>query len=159
MSARVDEPPRPSRPRPATRPDPLRLGCDRDRPAPLTGVAVLVVDDDGTIRETVVAILEDAGYAVSATADGAQALAAIDERRPCIVLLDMQMPVLDGWGVAAALRGRGIKVPIAAMTAAHDAQRWCDEIEADACLPKPFDLDHLLATVARFCGEGAPDRA
>jgi two-component system chemotaxis response regulator CheY len=117
-------------------------------------VAVLVVDDDESIRDTIVAILEDEGYVVTAAADGMQGLAAIDESRPCVVLLDMRMPVLDGWGVAAALHARGIQVPIAVMTAAQDAQRWCDEIGADACLPKPFDLDHLVATVARFCGEG-----
>jgi two-component system chemotaxis response regulator CheY len=115
------------------------------------GPVVLVVDDDAAIRETVSTALDLEGYEVSTAADGALALEAVERVRPCLVLLDMRMPVLDGWGVAAALRARGVRVPIAVMTAAADAQRWCDEIGADACVPKPFDLDHLLDTVARLC--------
>jgi CheY-like chemotaxis protein len=153
-SGRVDAPCRASRSGSATPPGARQARGDRDRRAAPTGAAVLVADDDGSIRETVVAILEDAGYAVRVAADGAQALAAIDADRPCLVLLDMRMPVLDGWGVAAGLRARAISVPIAVMTAALDAQRWCDEIGADACLPKPFDVDNLLAIAARFCGAG-----
>jgi CheY-like chemotaxis protein len=117
-------------------------------------VAVLIVDDERAIRDTLVEILEDEGFAVRTAADGAQAIEAIEREQPCVVLLDMRMPVLDGWGVAAELRARGLRVPIAVMTAASDAQRWCDEIGGDACLPKPFDLDKLVATVARFCPHG-----
>ncbi|HEY3109013.1 MAG TPA: response regulator [Chloroflexota bacterium] len=112
---------------------------------------VLVVDDDEAIRSTVTQILEFEGYSVVAAADGAEALAAVEAELPCLVLLDMRMPILDGWGFAAALRKRGLKVPIAVMTAAQNAQRWCDEIGGDACLAKPFDLDDMVATVARFC--------
>jgi CheY-like chemotaxis protein len=114
-------------------------------------VTVLVVDDDEAIRATLVGLLEFEGYAVRAATNGAEALAAIESELPCLVLLDMRMPVLDGWGFAAAVRERGLQVPLAVMTAARDAQRWCNEVNGDACLPKPFDLDEVVATVERFC--------
>jgi CheY-like chemotaxis protein len=114
-------------------------------------VTVLVVDDEEAIRLTLVGVLELEGYVVRTAANGAEALAAVEAELPCAVLLDMRMPVLDGWGFAAALRDRGLHVPIAVMTAAQNAQLWCDEIGADVCLSKPFDLDAVVATVARFC--------
>ena len=113
--------------------------------------AVLVVDDDESIRAMLVGILEFEGYAVRTAANGAEALTAIESDPPCLVLLDMRMPILDGWGFAAALRDRGLRVPVAVMTAARDAQRWCDEIGGDACLSKPFDVDEGVAMVDRFC--------
>jgi CheY-like chemotaxis protein len=58
--------------------------------------------------------------------------------------------VMDGWGVARELRARGIAVPIVAMTAAQDAGRWAREIDADAFLAKPFELDDLLTVISRF---------
>src|SRR4051812_25354599 len=121
-------------------------------------MTVLVVDDDAGIRDTVEALLVDEGYTVVTAPNGVVALAEIDRQPPCVVLLDMRMPVLDGWGVAAALRERGSRVPVVVMTAARDAQAWCDEIGGDACLAKPFELDAILAVVARFC-RGAEPRA
>ena len=114
-------------------------------------MSVLVVDDDEAIRETLRALLEDEGYAVREAANGAEALVSLEQERPAVVLLDMRMPIMDGWAFAAALRDRGIRVPIAVMTAAQDARKWCDEIGGDACLPKPFDFDAMLAVVGRFC--------
>ena len=76
-------------------------------------------------------------------------------RRSCkrpLVILDMRMPVMDGWAVARALRGQGIDVPIIVMTAAESAKRWADEVGAEGYLSKPFGLDELLAAVERFRG-------
>lgn len=112
---------------------------------------MLVVDDDPSIRLVVEAVLEDAGYTVRTATNGAEALAEVAAAPPGLVLLDMRMPVLDGWGFAAALREQGLRVPVVVVTAARDARAWADEIAADACLPKPFDLDDLLGTVRRFC--------
>jgi DNA-binding response OmpR family regulator len=108
---------------------------------------VLVVDDERPIRELVAEFLEEEGFPVETAADGAEALQAIERDVPGVMLLDMRMPNVDGWGVAARLKERGIKVPIVVMTAAENAQAWCDEIGADACLAKPFQLDALVATV------------
>ncbi|HEX4744640.1 MAG TPA: response regulator, partial [Candidatus Limnocylindria bacterium] len=68
---------------------------------------------------------------------------------PFLMLLDMRMPVLDGWGVAAALRGSRHRFPVIVMTAAENAKRWADEIEADDHIAKPFDLSELLSCVER----------
>src|SRR6476646_8084731 len=105
---------------------------------------ILVVDDDDAIRDFVREALEFEGYPVETVADGAEALAAIEREHPGLVLLDMRMPVLDGWGVVAALREREIRLPVVVMTAAQDARRWADEVGAAAHLAKPFEIDDLF---------------
>jgi two-component system chemotaxis response regulator CheY len=116
------------------------------------GAPVLVVDDNAAIRETVAEALELEGYAVETARDGAEALRMLASIVPSLVLLDMRMPVLDGWGFARIARERGVRTPILVMTAARDAQLWCAEIGAQGCVPKPFELDLLLAAVARLAG-------
>ena len=111
---------------------------------------VLVVDDDPAIRAVVQDILDMEGCEVVSAANGREAVDHIQRTPPGVVLLDMNMPVLDGWGVARELKERGIEVPIVVMTAAVSAQRSRDEIGAIACLAKPFDLDDLLDAVTRF---------
>lgn len=108
---------------------------------------ILVVDDDRAIREMLADVLRFEGYAVELAADGAEALAVLERVTPSLVLLDMRMPVVDGWEFARLARARGLAAPIIVMTAAANAQRWCDEIDGTACLAKPFDVPDLLATV------------
>ncbi|HEV8654094.1 MAG TPA: response regulator [Candidatus Limnocylindria bacterium] len=115
---------------------------------------VLVVDDDTSILDTVSAILSGEGYDVVSAASGQEALDAVTRKLPLLILLDMRMPIMDGWAVARALRGQGITVPIIVMTAAESAQRWADEVGAEGFLAKPFGLDELLTTVERFGGSG-----
>jgi CheY-like chemotaxis protein len=115
---------------------------------------VLVVDDDTSILDTVSSILSGEGYDVVSAATGEEALAAVARRQPQLILLDMRMPVMDGWAVARALREQGISVPIVVMTAAESAKRWADEVGAEGYLAKPFGLDELLATVERFRDPG-----
>jgi DNA-binding response OmpR family regulator len=112
---------------------------------------ILVIDDDPAILATVRDILEDEGYSVLTAGDGAEGLAVIERIRPGLVLLDMRMPVLDGWGFARTLRERAISLPIIVMTAAQDARQWAYEVGATRYLAKPFDLDELLAAVALVC--------
>jgi DNA-binding response OmpR family regulator len=108
---------------------------------------ILVIDDDPDILSTVVDILELEGYDVAKAANGAEGLAAIESSRPALVLLDMRMPVLNGWDFARILRERSIVVPIVVMTAAHDAGRWAEEIGTRYSLPKPFTINDLLDIV------------
>lgn len=112
---------------------------------------ILVIDDDPAIRDTVSDVLAFEGYEVVTAANGAEALAVLDETTPCLILLDMRMPVLDGWGFAEQARDRGLDVPILVLTAARSARVWAEEIGATDYLAKPFDLDSLLAAVERFC--------
>lgn len=115
---------------------------------------VLVVDDDTSILDTVSAILTGEGYDVVSATSGEEALDAVARRPPTVILLDMRMPVMDGWAVARALRSQGISVPIVVMTAAESAKRWADEVGAEGYLAKPFGLDELLTIVQRFRGPG-----
>ena len=111
---------------------------------------ILVVDDDDAIRQTVAEILEIEGYRVAAAANGQEALERVGEVKPSLVLLDMRMPIMDGWGFARELRQRGIKLPILVMTAAQNARSLAEEIGADGYVAKPFDLDDLLGKVERL---------
>lgn len=110
-------------------------------------VHVLVVDDEPDIRATVSAMLEIEGYGVTEAANGADALHRVEEHPPDVILLDMRMPVLDGWGFAAELRRRGHRTPIVVMTAARDAAHWAGEIAAAAFVAKPFGFDDLISAV------------
>ena len=114
-----------------------------------TAAPILVVDDDPSILDTVQAILEGEGYSVVTATNGREALQVLERVTPFLMLLDMRMPVLDGWGVAAALRGSRHRFPVIVMTAAENAKRWADEIKADDHIAKPFDLSELLACVER----------
>ena len=110
---------------------------------------ILVVDDDPGILDAVAELLRLEGYEVETAANGMAALEAIDRARPALVLLDMRMPVLDGWGVARMLAERGVRVPILVMTAARDGASWASEIGADGFLSKPFGIGDLLEAVRR----------
>jgi CheY-like chemotaxis protein len=118
---------------------------------------VLVVDDDTSILDTVSAILSGEGYDVVSAATGQEALDAVARKPPVVILLDMRMPIMDGWAVARALREKGIAIPIVVMTAAESAKRWADEVGAEGYLAKPFGLDDLLAAVERFREPGERD--
>jgi CheY-like chemotaxis protein len=111
----------------------------------------LVIDDDAGIRDLLDLALADAGYAVALAADGAAALAMVDAVAPDVILLDMRMPVLDGWAFAAAYRRRpGRHARIVVMTAARDAPGSAAQIAATGYLAKPFDRADLLTCVARY---------
>lgn len=115
---------------------------------------VLVVDDDPSILATISEVLELEGYSVETAANGADALRAVDRSEPAVVLLDMRMPVLDGWGFAREMRKRGKEGKIVVMTAAENARSWAREIQADDYLAKPFDLSDLIAKVERASRDG-----
>jgi two-component system chemotaxis response regulator CheY len=117
---------------------------------PARAPGILVVDDESEIRRMVSDILRGEGYLVLPATNGAEALAVIDGARVSLALLDMRMPVLDGWGFARELRERHSRVPVIVMSAAVNAQQWADEIGAAGCLSKPFDLLELLTEVERL---------
>jgi len=117
--------------------------------------SVLVVDDDPTILATVADALDLEGFPVVTAANGREALDALERAeyasRPRLVLLDMRMPVLDGWGFMRAIRERRLSLAVVVMTAASDARRWAREIEAQGVLAKPFELDELIDAVKQYC--------
>ncbi len=112
---------------------------------------VLVIDDDESIREFVGWVLADEGHEIAVAPNGAAALELLEGFQPDVILLDMRMPVMDGWEFANAYRdGRERVAPIVVMTAAESADQRADEIRAQGCIGKPFDLEELLDVVRRF---------
>ena len=116
----------------------------------MTEQPILVVDDDPTILATVSEALDLEGFPVVTATNGAEALDVLDRISLSVVLLDMRMPVLDGWGFMRAIRERKLCLKVVVMTAAADANRWGREIGAQAVLAKPFELDELLGAVQRL---------
>ena len=129
-----------------------RLGSSANKSGERAGSRVLVVDDDASILDTVTSILSSEGFQVMAASGGQQALSMLHSWHPTLVLLDMRMPIMDGWAVARAMQEAGSKVPIIVMTAAESAKRWADEIGAAGHLAKPFGLDELLDCVEEHTG-------
>ncbi|MCY1082938.1 response regulator [Archangium lansingense] len=114
----------------------------------MTGAHILVVDDDPDMQDVMALALESGSYQVCRASNGQEALERVAERAPDLILLDMRMPVMDGWAFAAELRRRyGDRTPIVVCTAAEDVQRRAREIDAVGCLSKPFELDELLRLV------------
>ena len=112
---------------------------------------VLVVEDQKDIREFVEYVLQNEGYCVTTADNGAVALEQVARKPVAVVLLDMRMPVMDGWAFADAYRqGPGPHAPIVVLTAAQDAAARAAQIQADDYLGKPFQLDDLLSVVARY---------
>ena len=107
-----------------------------------------MVDDDPSIVAVVSDILIAEGHEVVAAENGAEAL--MKANGEALVLLDMRMPVLDGWGFAREFRASGKRSPIVVMTAAENARRWAEEIGAEGYLAKPFEIDALIAAVKRY---------
>jgi DNA-binding response OmpR family regulator len=115
---------------------------------------ILVIDDDPEILAMLRDFLEGEGLSVRTASNGAEGLDALDELVPSVILLDMRMPVLDGWGFAERLRERRLPYPIVVMTAAESARRWAEEIGADAYIAKPFDVNELLQIIERHRRRG-----
>lgn len=112
---------------------------------------ILVVDDDETILSVIEFLLEDEGYCVSVAANGKEALEQIASQAPSLILLDMKMPVMDGWTFASAYRKQpGGHAPIIVMTAAYDSHMRASEINAEDFIAKPFDVNDLLALVRKY---------
>lgn len=107
---------------------------------------VLVVDDDPDVRSFLSVFLELEGFEVCTASNGAEALSVAASRRPDVVLLDLMMPVMDGWTCCRHLRANSHTrhVPIVIISASHDLDTELQESGACAYIAKPFDLDDLL---------------
>jgi two-component system, cell cycle response regulator DivK len=118
--------------------------------------SILVAEDARDIRDILARLLQRNGYHVITTANGQAALAAFQSERPDIILLDLSMPVLDGWKAFDAIRALplGRAIPIIAVTA-HAMTGDREAILAhgfDAYITKPLNLRDLLDVVQRYVG-------
>jgi len=112
---------------------------------------ILVIDDDESILEFIAGVLNDEGYQASTATNGEEGLEAAAQAPPDLILLDMRMPVMDGWQFAEAYHRRpGRRAPIIVITAARDAASSAEQIGAQGYLAKPFDLEDLLALVSKY---------
>ncbi len=115
---------------------------------------ILIVDDDRGLQETLKAILATADYNVVVAGDGLEALEKVGEHTPHLILLDLVMPRMDGFSFVEELERRGLRSlqPILALTADARVEEKAARLRADAYVAKPFDMDDLLAKVARLIG-------
>jgi CheY-like chemotaxis protein len=119
---------------------------------PSSSRTILIVDDDAVIRSTLADLLTDEGYCVACAEDGRAALECLDRgESPGLILLDLMMPVMDGWDFRSEQRRRGTlaSVPIVIMTAGGRCPDAAVALEAQGCVGKPFSFQELLAAVKR----------
>lgn len=115
------------------------------------GKLILVVEDDDATRGLIDVVLRESGYAVLQARDGVEALEAVRREPPDLIVLDKQMPRMDGTEFAKSYRKRrGDHAPIVALCAAIDCPEWARSIGAAASLMKPFAIEELAALVARI---------
>jgi DNA-binding response OmpR family regulator len=105
---------------------------------------VLVVDDEDSVRNLVCQILEIEGFQVDSAPDGEKGLHKVHEFHPDILVLDLMMPVLDGWGVLQALKDDSEHPKVVVLSARPDRTRAL-AAGAVECLGKPFHFRDLVA--------------
>jgi DNA-binding response OmpR family regulator len=116
-------------------------------------MAILVVDDDESILDFVVIALSEEGYEIHTARDGREALQVAEKISPELILLDMHMPIMNGWEFAKEYSsGTGPRGKIVVVTAGHNAVGAAQEIGADDYLPKPFAIDQLLELAEKYTG-------
>ena len=107
---------------------------------------ILVVDDDDAVRRGLRCVLISEGYEVVSAINGIQALAAF-RRHPCdLALIDMNMPLLPGWGTIAELRALDGRLPVIIITARPDQRNLADAAGVEL-MEKPLDLQLLLTRI------------
>ena len=120
---------------------------------------IVVAEDDEAILDLIHIRLEIAGFAVSYARDGPAALELIKQVQPAGVVLDLNMPRLDGFGVLTALRAQPLRrpPPVLVLTARHAAEdvKRCLMLGAKDYLAKPFDEKTLIARVGRLVRSAA----
>ena len=115
------------------------------------GTSVLVVDDEPQVVWVLQFSLEAEGYTTFAARDGRQALSAIAEHHPKLMVLDIMMPAMDGWSVLEEMmqlprEERPRVIVVSAMSNLRDRARAA-ELGADAFVPKPFNVDDLIGVL------------
>jgi DNA-binding response OmpR family regulator len=111
---------------------------------------VLIVDDDPETRAAERQLLSENGFRVVEARDGAEALRVVQEDPPAVVVLDVQMPGMDGPSFARELRMALRRVPLVILTGVPDPRHEADRCNAEAYLAKPFDAAELVSVVRRF---------
>lgn len=122
----------------------------RDRGDGIARPRVLVIDDDDAVCEILREALADEGYAVATVPHGAAALELIRHHQPAVILLDLRMPIMDGWSFAEQYR-RVAKPPasLVLVSAIRDVEESAKRLGAAAFIRKPFELEEVVAQIKR----------
>jgi CheY-like chemotaxis protein len=114
--------------------------------------SVLIVEDDRDTREMLGRFLELEGFDVQTAANGELALQVLQDERPSVIILDLMMPVMNGWQFRVAQQSDPnlSRIPVVVVTAAG-VREDIPAINADGWLSKPVDFDRLLAMIGPLC--------
>lgn len=115
---------------------------------------VMIVDDDAEVRELAAMLLERAGYECAQAASGEEAVSLLEQRTPALMVLDLSMPGMDGWSVAALVRKheRTARIPILVMTGLmQNVENAARRAGATAFVLKPLDPKRFVKEVKRLC--------
>ncbi len=112
---------------------------------------ILIVDDDEALCELMAESLRHAGYNVRTAENGMDALFAMEAQQPSVMILDLRMPLLDGWELSEELRTWDVDVPVIVVSGAStDVAATAQQMGAVDFLKKPFDLNELVDKVDRL---------
>jgi len=113
---------------------------------------ILVVDDDDQMRGLLQALLADEGYEIITASNGKDALKAMEEDKPNLVFLDIEMPEMDGLGVLDEMQQRSLHIPVIVITGHSTMDNAIQAIRSGAkeFITKPFDLNKIRAFAKRY---------
>lgn len=120
---------------------------------------ILVVEDDELLREALAEVLADDGHDVRTATNGVDALGELEVWEPEVIVLDLMMPIMDGFAFREEQRRRDLRsdVPVLVLSAVRDLDAAADRVDAAACLPKPFRLEEVLASVSTLLDRSVPE--
>lgn len=116
---------------------------------------VLVIEDHEDTRHMVQTALEFNGYSTVGAANGLRGLQELEQHRPCLILLDLSMPIMDGWTFRKEQLDLADKelasVPVIVLSALTDCQEHGRKLGAADVIPKPVDMDRMVRVVQQHC--------
>lgn len=115
------------------------------------GHAILIIDDDIGVRRLLDRALESDGYATVTAENGAEGVRRLVEQKPCVIVLDFDMPVMDGHDFREVQKRVAPEVPIICITGTADGERVARRVGASSVHLKPFDVGALCDTIAKLC--------
>jgi CheY-like chemotaxis protein len=119
-----------------------------------TAESILLVEDDDHIASLLQALLTDAGYSVLRARNGAVALRSLESSTPAAIILDLMMPVMDGWTFLARYREHrtSADIPIVVVSAVAPVQASAEELGVRAVLAKPFNIEDVVDAITDITG-------
>jgi CheY-like chemotaxis protein len=124
---------------------------------------ILLVEDDRDVRESIAEVLAEEGYRVSVAKTGVDALEQLGKSRrlPAAIVLDLMMPVMDGWEFCSLQQSHQewAAIPVVVISADTNAKDKASALRPIACLRKPLDIDELLTILTRLMTARAGARA